>query len=87
MSPSTIVNEIEPENSSPSFVQPEVEEDVPEQEELQDQNWLTIRRRCELCKQRKVCGSTNFRSFLCRASELDTDLGRLPLRDAAFKVA
>lgn len=26
-------------------------------DENPEQNWLTIRRRCELCKQRKVCGS------------------------------
>lgn len=41
------------ENAASANQQLDSEEHPPD--ENQDQNWLTIRRRCELCKQRKVC--------------------------------
>lgn len=54
MSP-TSVQELQPEVPQPQPQPPsnqEADEDAPNQEG--DQHWLTIRRRCELCKQRKV---------------------------------
>lgn len=41
------------ENAASANQQLDSEEHPPD--ENPDQNWLTIRRRCELCKQRKVC--------------------------------
>jgi len=39
------------------------DDEAPPQEKDRDQNWLTIRRRCELCKQRKVRLSSISASF------------------------
>lgn len=58
MSPSTVNQDAETSTSPVARVFSKREEAVePPQdlEESQEQNWLTIRRRCELCKQRKVC--------------------------------
>jgi hypothetical protein len=60
MSPSPLpAAAVEPDHLSPSIVQPEVAV-LSGLEVLQDQNWLTTRRRCELCKQRKVCHLLKF---------------------------
>lgn len=55
MSPTPVIEQqVEAENSTATAPQPDVEEQSHDPNPEQEQNWLTIRRRCELCKQRKV---------------------------------
>jgi uncharacterized membrane protein len=60
---SSPVNEL---HDGPPSPLPEREDDVDvaNDDQGQGQNWLTIRRRCELCKQRKVRSSDILASFV-----------------------
>lgn len=61
MSPTPVIEQqVEVETSTATAIQPDVEEQSQDANPEQEQNWLTIRRRCELCKQRKVRNSYAF---------------------------
>jgi len=57
MSYSSMNNEEDLDFSYSDLPLPEGEDNNPNHKE--DQNWLTLRRRCELCKQRKVWAKTH----------------------------
>jgi hypothetical protein len=62
---SSPVNELHDGSASPiPEREDDVDVDVANDDQGQGQNWLTIRRRCELCKQRKVRSSDILASFV-----------------------
>jgi len=61
---SSTVNKLQDDTPSPIPGREDDVDDVDVANDDQPQNWLTIRRRCELCKQRKVRSSDILASFV-----------------------